>query len=230
MGTASGRDVEAAPISQVDDFSRAEQRLLGRQARGSAIGLALGERLHPTRSRHADLSDQWSPELWEHIELVRNGTAAATIAAAFTPYAGRGRRVMTHLIELAAAASASADHLRARDGSPGRTEWRLPLVRDALTNAAPRGFACWSDDDPGPVRRPKLEGEPHLGGSRMVVAFGLGECVACGDRCDESVRNGRHARAALYCAEHHLATWNRSRDRDLMHNALEHAARFHGIR
>jgi len=232
-------------ISQVDGISPAEQRLLGAQARGSAIGLALAERLHPIPSRHVDLSDRWSPELWASLESVRKGTTAVeVIASTFTPYAGRGRRVMTHLIELAAVASASADRLRARDGGPGRAEWRLPLVRDALTNAASSGFAAWSEIDVGSVRRPKLEGEPHLNGARLVVAFGLGECLAppepdepdelrlvCGKSTDASVRRGRHARAPFYCSRHAAAgpEW-RAKHRDSMHDALEHAARFYGVR
>ena len=157
-------------------------------------------------------------EVLARLVAILNALVAAT---PFTPYRGRGRRVVAHLLEAAATASAAAQ----------RDEWKLPLARDALVNAAPRGLGCWSDAESDPVRRPKLEGEPYLKGARMVVAFGLGECVLCGDACDVSVRKGRHARAALYCSKH-VRTSNRLRSwhRDLMHNALEHAALFQGIR
>jgi hypothetical protein len=66
------------------------------------------------------------------------------------------RGLVAYLLRVAAAAAARSE----------REEWRLPLARDAITNAAPRGFACWADVEVPSVRRPKLEGEPYLRGAR----------------------------------------------------------------
>jgi len=106
-----------------------------------------------------------------------------------------------------------------------------PTVETLDRQITPAGFACWSEVDMGPVRRPRLEGERYLSGARMVVRLGLRECLLCDGPADESVRRGRHARAAMYCSRHAgTAKTLRAHHRDVMHNALEQAARFHGIR
>jgi len=225
MGTPLRLSEPGWLIAQFDraaELTRAEQRLAGRQTRGTALAVALAERLHPKPCRDVDLSDQWAPDLWVCIESVRDGADPQTAASQFTPYRGRGRRVVGHMLEIAGNAAADVK----------RNEWQLPLVRDALINAAPRGFACWSDAEISPVRRPKLEGEPYLAGARQVVRFGLNECLAegCDGTTEESVRRGRHAKAALYCAAHVRTSLKlRAAQRDAMHNALEHASRFYSV-
>ena len=200
MSQVGFRELFAEP-----ELSKPEVAAEARQQVAGALARALGEHLLE------------NPELQRKLlAVVAKPGAADDEARSFTPYDGSGRRAVAALLRIAAAAVRTESALR--DQPDPRCV--LLLAKDALSNVG--GSAAWPEAElvkGGRQRRARLDAEQPLAAGRMVVRFGLGRCVRCGQR--EAV--ARTGQSPFYCVpcRQDGAEADRPRDRDRMHACLE---------